>query len=147
MARNPVHPQASQTPLTLDDLKAQIREFYEGLTDPSQRLAIAAYEGDTAYALEAIAQGADVNVIHEGTQMPAMHLAAAGGARDLITAILETGKCDLTVRDPMGRLPSDCAAYSADDLGMAEVLAEHEGRQFRDKGKDPRRSAAAKDAP
>lgn len=128
---------------TTNLLKRPVDQFYAGISDPTRRLTIAAYEGDTAHAIAAIRAGADVNAIHEGTGLPVIHLAAGGGHTALVEHILKIARCDLTVRDRHGRLASDCAAYSARDFEMAELLAEEEGYQFRKAGKDPRRGKGA----
>lgn len=117
---------------------AHVKSFYQSIRDPDQRLVIASFEGDADFAIEAIERGANVNAFDDETGMRVIHLAASGGYRKIVDALMQSGACDLTVRDQQGRLPSDCAAYGARDFELADRLAEAEARQFAETGKDPR---------
>lgn len=130
--------EAKGPPRTIADVRQEIEAFYAGIDDLTAKLGIAAYYGDASFAIEAIKGGADVNAVHVETGMTPIHLAAGGGFNSIVEAILEDGGCDLTIRDPQGRLPSDCAAYAAEDFALAERLAMIEAEQFHQTGRDPR---------
>lgn len=130
--------------------KAKLKEIVTGkmlkrymkLDGPTDVLCLAVVEGDLAPAKLAIAEDADVNACHPALDLPIIHIAAGYGFRDIVRTILATERCDLTVRDKFGRLPSDCAAQCAHDYELAEELAQAQAQQFRSSGKDPRRPTA-----
>ncbi len=116
----------------------RIADFYEHPADPDAALAVAVSRGDTEQALRLIAQGADVNQA-AGRAVPLIHEAIGLGHKAIAEAMLNTGRCDLTLRDSAGRLASEVADLVARDHEFAERLAEEQARQFREKNLDPRR--------
>lgn len=121
-------------------LPETLRGVYITLSSPTEVLSVAAVEGDLEPAEVAIAYDADVNAVHPVFELPIIHVVAGHGFRNIAEAILKTERCDLTVRDRLGRLASDCAALCAHDYELADRLAEVQAAQFRSSGKDPRRA-------
>lgn len=115
-----------------------LREFYEGDADIGEKLSKAVGRGDAEEAERFIAEGADVNLLRPN-QLPLIHEATGLGHKRIVDAMLATGRCDLTVRDFRGRLPSDIAGAIAGDYELAERLAGKQAVQFRAKEIDPRR--------
>jgi hypothetical protein len=76
-------------------------------------------------------------VQHQG-QLPLIHEAIGLGYTTIVESMVASGRCDLTVRDSMGRLASDIASH-AGDHDLAERLAAEQAKQFRAKNMDPRR--------
>lgn len=120
-----------------DDTKG-LYDFYAGDDDLNAKLAVAVSRGDAEHAARFIAQGADVNLVEAG-RLPLIHEAVGLGHRAIVDAMLASGRCDLTIRDQLGRLPSQVADLVLRDDQLAERLAHEQARQFREKNIDPRR--------
>jgi ankyrin repeat protein len=117
----------------------QVFDFYEGEDDLALKLSVAVIRGDAQQAVRFIAQGADFNMQQQQGGLPLLHEAIGRGHMAIVEAMLASGRCDLTVRDSMGRLPSDIAGLVARDYELAERLAGEQAKQFRARKMDPRR--------
>lgn len=126
--------------LKADAIEDSIEAALLECRDATERLFVAIDLLRSDHAIKAIEEGADVNARHPAHDLPAIHTAASYGMRKVVRAILETGKCDLTVRDNLNRLASTCADNSAGDFVLRDELVEAQTKQFREKGIDPRRS-------
>ncbi len=107
--------------------------------DATERLMAAMELFRPDHALSALDEGADVNALHDGYDLPMIHAAAALGMRQVVRAMIATGRCDLTLRDRFGRLASSCAGMCAGDLILRDELIAAQTVQFRARGIDPRR--------
>lgn len=118
-----------------DDIEAVMLEC----ADATERLMAAMELFRPDHALSALDEGAEVNALHDGYDLPMIHAAAALGMRQVVRAMIATGRCDLTVRDRFGRLASSCAGMCAGDLILRDELIAAQTAQFRARGIDPRR--------
>ena len=107
--------------------------------DATARLAAAMNLLCVDHAIAAVRDGAAINGEHRGTGLPFIHTAAALGMRPLADVMIDSGTCDLTVRDRFNRLASTCADHCAEDFALRDKLIAAQIAQFRDKGIDPRR--------
>ncbi|MDJ0683493.1 MAG: hypothetical protein QNJ84_02215 [Alphaproteobacteria bacterium] len=107
--------------------------------DATERLITAIDLYRPGDAVDAVRDGALLNILHPSFDLPLIHTAAALGMTDLVVAMLERGDVELAVRDKYGRLASGCAEICADDLDLSDRLLDAEIAQFRAKGRDPRR--------
>ncbi|MCP5366729.1 MAG: hypothetical protein H6907_09985 [Hyphomicrobiales bacterium] len=118
----------------------EIEEALAACADATERLFVAIRYLRADHALEALKdEEVDLDAVHPGTGLPIIHTVAALGMVKLVRAIIESGKCDLTVRDKFGRLASTCADNCAEDMDLRDELIRAQVQQFRDKALDPRR--------
>ena len=102
-----------------------------GASDDSGRersnadLLQAAYRGDLAAARAAIANGADVNVVHEQTGMSALHLAIGTNNLALTRYLVGEAKASI-VPDRSGRWPTLIAAQCSVSEELADYIVEEE---------------------
>jgi ankyrin repeat protein len=102
-----------------------------GASDDSGRkrsnadLLQAAYRGDLAAARAAIADGADVNVVHEQTGMSALHLAIGANNLALTRYLIGEAKASI-VPDRSGRWPTLIAAQCSVSEELADYIVEEE---------------------
>lgn len=128
-----------QWKLEADRVEIEIELALDRCANETERLAVAIELMRVDYAIKAVQNGADVKAEHPTYGLPMIHTAAAHGMRELVRAILEIGKYDLTVRDRFGRLASTCADNCAEDGTLRDELIVAQTAQFREKGIDPRR--------
>lgn len=76
----------------------------------------AAEEGWTEKILALVASGTDINSRSENGLTP-VHLTAFFARWETLGALLETGKCDLLIKDDYGRLPSEAAVVGHGEGG------------------------------
>lgn len=120
-------------------IETEIEHILATCKDATQRYFAAIDLLRADHAVKAVKEGADVNARHPTRDIPAIHCAASLGMRDTVYAILESGKCDLTVRDKHNRLASSCADNFAEDFELRDDLIAAQSEQFRERGIDPRR--------
>jgi ankyrin repeat protein len=65
------------------------------------------------------------------TGQTALRVAAAAQARQVVRALLATGKYDFLIRDKHGRLASKLAYLYGDDPALARLLTIKEGQAVR----------------
>lgn len=81
-----------------------------------------------------IEEGAPINYIHQPSGATAMHFLAGHCREEMVDLLLETGKCDLLIRDSQGRLPSGCAAELWGNMKLHGKLMELELAQAEERG-------------
>ena len=132
---------ATDARLTISDYQEGVKrvfDFYQGDDELALKLSVAVSRGDAQQATQFIARGADVNLQQQADRLPLIHDAVSLGHTAIVDAMLASGRCDLTVRDSMGRLASDIASLAGDG-DLAERLAEQQAKQFHARKMDPRR--------
>ena len=110
---------------------AQAAGMAAGVLDRlGKRVFAAADRGDIAFVRAWIEAGLPVNLTHPAGGLTLLHHAAASGAREIVTALLATGRCDVLLRDVRGRL----AWELCDDEAMAALLMQEMGKRARAEG-------------
>lgn len=90
---------------------------------------VAAEHGNTPKIMACLDEGFSVNYQDPETEETALHIAAAGGARKVLRALISTGDCDFLLRDRRGRLASEMAYLHGNDPAVARLLGIKERRQ------------------
>lgn len=126
-----------------DQLDEKNRQMYFNEIDriieeeflPMSNEFIEAVEHGNAEKVKAILEaGFPVNFQEPATGQTALHIAAASQAREVVRILLETGQCDLLLRDNRGRLASEMAGVFGEDTAMAEDLRRRERAQGKEQG-------------
>lgn len=95
---------------------------------------VAAERGNTAKIIAGLDEGYSVNYQDPQTEETALHIAAAGGARKVLRALISTGECDFLIRDRRGRLASEMAYLHSNDPVAARFLGVKERKQGEELG-------------
>ena len=111
--------------------EAQAAGMLAGLLDrQGKRAFAAASQGDSAFLSAWIDAGLPVNMTHPAGGLTLLHHGAASGAREIVMALLATGRCDVLLRDARGRL----AWELCDDEALAALLMQEMGNRARADG-------------
>lgn len=103
-----------------------------------RRLLKAAELGDPTRVSDILEAGAPVNFADPKTGNTALHVLAAGRARDALRVLIREPDLVFWVRNNAGRLPSELANMTT-DTAMGRLLMIHEAREARVEGIAPRR--------
>ncbi len=129
----------SQEP-TDKELEAQIKgeEAMDELSEEQRRLGIHltshAFNLREGKVRELIEQGAPINFIDEQSGATAIHFLAGYSREETVDFLINTGKCDLLIRDKMGRLPSARAAEITGNMELHAKLMKLELAQAEERG-------------
>lgn len=79
--------------------------------------------GDVEKVRALLASGAiDVNHVEPKTGLTALHIAAGRGAAAVVRLLIQTGRCDLTIKDGKGRTAGTVAVTVGRDPALGRYL-------------------------
>jgi len=117
---------------TMNEIEEEVVEKTKGIA-PNERLLESLELGWIAVFRDALAAGADPNVVPPGENDPVVFMLARNGRNDWVEALIATGRCDLTRRDAEGMRPSFHPGVTARRL-VAQGASD-EARRFGDLAK------------
>lgn len=125
--KDAIENQLFQKQLGMDDGRKQI-DLAETKDD---KLKLSIEWGNLDCFTEALDEGADPNLILEDSGLPVVFFLSNAGRTEWIKALVNTGKCDLTVVDKKGMPPSYYAGLVARQMG-AQTVPVDEAQQYSD---------------
>lgn len=99
------------------------------------RLLRAVHQGKLDEARQAIAEGADVNIMPTETGLAALHLAVGGSHFEVVKYLIEEAKAEIKP-DGFGRWPTVIAAQCQASEELCDYIVEREAKALAAAGRD-----------